>query len=267
MCSNALLVLLTALGSALCWWPVSAKPSLDLPSWIPLACAAISTGLSTSLNHSRWPLFLLASGLGTFAGLCLSYWIWWPSDPIAGPWVPYSVAANTVAAVLVSLAAGLAARRLSMSNRTWRPAVWVALFGCVAFGPVALALTSPLVEQRIARNDRIAAERFTSLKNAVERTAEAGGSGRLCDGRALELHYSGPPFSDEDWRRITGNYVKQDGYFFMVYCREKGGYTIDAGPARGPEDGTRRFCSDESGKVGCRMEWDRSRYKCLPCPN
>ena len=100
----------------------------------------------------------------------------------------------------------------------------------------------------------------------MERTAaEVKDPNHLCDGAELEHHYSGPPFSDEDWRRITGNYVKQDGYFFMVYCREKGGYTIDAGPARERGDGTRRFCTDESGKVGCRMEWDHSRHQCLPC--
>jgi hypothetical protein len=112
----------------------------------------------------------------------------------------------------------------------------------------------------------MAAERFASLKNAVERTAvEARDPSRLCDGTVLEHHYSGPPFSNENWHRITGNYVKQDGYFFMVYCREKGGYTIDAGPARERGDGTRRFCTDESGTVGCRTELDPSRHQCLPC--
>ena len=265
MISDALLVFLAALGSALSWLPVSVEPSLDLPSWIPIACAALCTGISTTLNRSKWLLFSLASGVGTLGGLCLSYAIWWPSDPIAGPWVPHSIAANTLIALVFSLIAGLTARRVFTSNPTWRRAAWAALSGCVAFGPVTLAITPPLVGRRIAYNDRMAAERFASLKNAVERTAAGRDPGRLCDGTELERHYSGPPFSDEDWRRITGNYVKQDGYFFMVYCREKGGYTIDAGPARERGDGTRRFCTDQSGKVGCRMEWDRSRHQCLPC--
>jgi hypothetical protein len=129
MLSNDLLVLLTALGSALCWWPVSVEPSLDLPSWIPIACAALCTGLSTTMNRSRWLLFLLASGLGTFGGLCLSYWIWWPSDPIAGPWVPYSIVANTAIALVVSLIAGLTARKVFISNGTWRRAAWTVLLG------------------------------------------------------------------------------------------------------------------------------------------
>jgi hypothetical protein len=142
----------------------------------------------------------------------------------------------------------------------------VALLGLVAFGPVTLALTPPLVGYRIVRNDRVAAERFTSLKNAVERTAaEAGDPKRICDGSALQRHYDGPPFSDEDWRRITGNYVRQNGYVFMVYCREQGGYTIDARPSRARGDGTRQFCTDESGRLGCNMEWNRSRRECLPC--
>src|ERR1700730_5077771 len=78
-------------------------------------------------------------------------------------------------------------------------------------------------------------------------------------------NYSGPHFGDEDWQRITGNYVSQDGYFFMVYCREKAGDTIDADPVRDGVDGSRRFCMDESGRLGCAMEWNGSRHNCLPC--
>jgi len=95
--------------------------------------------------------------------------------------------------------------------------------------------------------------------------AEAGDPGRICEGRALKRHYSGPPFTEEDWRRIAGNAVKQDGYYFMVYCHEQGGYTIHAIPWGGKGDGTRQFCADESGKVGCGMTWNRSRNACIPC--
>ena len=65
---------------------------------------------------------------------------------------------------------------------------------------------------------------------------------------------------------MTGNYVEQDGYFFMIYCRDGTGYVIDAMPARdGQDGGTRRFCADESGKIGCGMTWNRSRHACVPC--
>ena len=128
-------------------------------------------------------------------------------------------------------------------------------------------MTPLLVAHRVARNDRMAAERFESLKNAVERTlAEAGNPERVCDGQTLRRHYSGPPFSKEDWSRITGNYVQEDGYSFMVYCREKNGYTIDANPFGGKGYGTRRFCTDESGKIGCGLDRNRSRYACVACP-
>src|SRR5438552_3212433 len=161
---DAILVFLVVMGSALCWLPGSREPSLDFPSWMPLLCAALCTGLSTTLNRRRWPLFLFASGIGTVGGLCLSYAFWWPSDPIAGPLVPYSVAMNTIAAVFVSFLASLAGRKISISLETYRTAAWIALSGVVAFGPVALALTPPLVGRRIVSNDRVAAERFASLK-------------------------------------------------------------------------------------------------------
>lgn len=136
----------------------------------------------------------------------------------------------------------------------------------MAFGPVALALTSPLVAYRVRVNDQVAALRFESLKDAVEQTA-SGPKHQVgvCDGSTLKRHYSGPPFSEKDWQRITGNYVKQDGYFFMVYCREQGGYTIDAMPARNKGDGTRHFCIDESSRLGCGMKFNSSRYGCTPC--
>jgi hypothetical protein len=120
------------------------------------------------------------------------------------------------------------------------------------------------VARRVVRNERLAEERFKSLQRAVEQTLAANPA-FLCAGPLLARNYFGPPFSNADWRRITGNYVKQDGYFFMIYCRQTTGYTINAVPARDGEDGRRRFCADESGKVGCDMQWNRSRYACVPC--
>ena len=177
--------------------------------------------------------------------------------------MPYVVAAMMLAVMIVALASGLIMRGRSISNGMLRRAVWAAVLACVAFGPVALALTPAVVRQRIARNDRLAGERFASLKKAVESTrAEAYGSSKICDGTALQRHYAGPPFSDTDWRRITGNFVKQDGYIFMVYCRDAGGYTVDVHPARARGDGTHEFCTDQSGRVDCHREWNG---KCLPC--
>src|SRR3954452_19067427 len=100
---DATLVLLTALGSAIAWWPLCIEPNLDLPFWISLACAALCTGLATTLAPTSWLLLLLASGLGTFGSFWLGVLIWWPSDPIAGAWIPYFVAANTLAVMLVAL--------------------------------------------------------------------------------------------------------------------------------------------------------------------
>lgn len=135
-----------------------------------------------------------------------------------------------------------------------------------AYGPICLALTPPLVARRIVSIGRLAEERITSLQRSVELTLAAGSSpARICDGSLLAKNYSGPPFTDEDWRRITGNYVQQDGYMFMIYCRESKGYVISADPARHYQDGTRRFCADESGNIGCGMTSNRSRHICVPC--
>jgi len=266
MRSGAPLVALTGVGSALCWWPLAMDPNLGFAWFVPLVLIALYTGLSTALCGGCWLWFLLASSIGTFAGLCVSYAIWWPTDPIAGPWVLLGVAVSTLLAALISFAAGLTGRKVAPSGQRILRFLWLALVCCVAFGPVALALTPPIVKSRTRRNDRMAAERFEALTSAVRRTyAGLSDPTRICDGSALKRYSSGSPFADEDWHRITGNYVKKNGYFYMVYCREVDGYTIVAAPAREKGDGTRRFCTDESGRLGCGMEWNRTRHACLPC--
>ncbi len=253
-------------GSALWWWPTIMDPNLELPWWLPFGFVVLGTGLSTSLSRGRWKRFVLASSVGTFAGFCLGLAIWPASDPFAWDFIPLVVPALTAITVLLSLVIGFALRKVSITNERSRRVAWLLLFTFAAFGPIAVALTPPLVARRISRNDRIAAERFKSLKDAVERTAaEADGAERICDGSSIRQHYSGPPFSAEDWDRIAGNSVKQDGHFFMVHCREEGGYTIRASPDTFNAYGTHHFCTDESRRVGCTVEWNRSRHVCLPC--
>ncbi len=268
MTKDTLCLLLAMIGSALCWWPVIIEPNLNFPWWLPLALIALWTSLAASLSVGSWQRFLVAAAVGTFAGVWSGYAIWWPPDGIPAyvQSVQSIIVLDTLAAVLVSLVAGLAGRKILVSNENCRRTVWVASACCIAFGPVALGLTPSLVARRVKRNDQFAAERFEALKNAVERTlTEAVNPGRICDGVALKQHYSGPPFSEENWRRLTANYVRQDGYFFRVYCHEKAGYTIAARPARGKADGTLRFCTDESRKIGCGLEWNLSRNACISC--
>jgi hypothetical protein len=270
MSSDALLVVLIGAGSALSWWPVIMEPSLNFPWWLPLGCIALGTGLATTLSNEAWLRIVVASVVGTFAGLCIGYTIWWPTDGIKASYVGPIVIVATLVTALLSLVSGGAVRKvlkLQMSNETARRFVWLMLVSLSAFGPAAVSLTRPLVEQRVAQNDRLATERFASLKRAVEEAVTAAGDARhTCDGSALRRFYNGPPFTNEDWERITGNYVLRDGYSYMVYCREKGGYTIDVNPFGGRAEGTRRFCTDESNVVGCGMEWDGSRHACVPCP-
>jgi hypothetical protein len=275
MRSDPLLQCLTIVGSAVCWWPALIYPKLDSIWWVSLAVPALCGGLSSVLSHRRWPLFLIASIIGNFGGQCVCNAIWGSRQPMARFFVAVSVVVTSIAVAVTSLLACLAGRKVSIPGGRPRLAVWVGVSALVAFGPVARALTPPLVAYRVARNDNVAAERFSSLRSAAQQTAaESGDPPGICEGSSLRRHHVGPPFSGEDWRVIADNYVRQDGYAFihedgysyMVYCRKKaGGYTIAAFPAREQGDGTRQFCADESGRLGCRMEWNGSRFGCLPC--
>jgi hypothetical protein len=261
---NGFLAGLVAIGSVLSWWLLSIDPSLDLPLWLTLTVLALYPILSTILSRERWWLFLVASALGTIAGMISGFMIW-PPDPLFWEGGQIVLIAMAAAFIFLALIVGLALRRVTVSNEGLRLAVWIMLASCVAYGPILLALTPSLVAKRVVRNDRLAAERFEALRVAAERTnAEPGGVARICDGKTLKQHYSGPPFSDTDWKYIAGNFVTEDGYDFGVeiYCPEPGLYMIEAMPVREKGDGTRRFCADVSGGIGCGMG---DHEKCLPC--
>ncbi len=258
MIRDRVLLALTFIGSAICWWPAIVEPGVDFPRRMLLALVALMAGASTALLGGRWQRVMIASALGTFAGLFSGALIWPPHDGIAASYSGIVAIIAMVAAGAASLVAGLgvslAVGKMGPLNRASRAGLWVVMGCCVAVGPVGLALTPPLVARRVARNDAVAEKRFTALKAAIEETwAEPGGADRVCSGRDLQAHYSGPPFSDGDWSRIVGNYVEEDSYIYMVSCREKHGYTIDV-RTKMPlvyGYGSRIFCTDESKRIGC----------------
>lgn len=261
---DASLFALTATGAALCWLTLAMEQSLELPWWLPLAISALYPILSTILSRERWWLFLLASAFGAIAGAVRGFTIW-PLDPLFWEGGEYLLLVLAALFVLLALIVGLAVRRTTVSNGRLRRVIWVGLACCVAYGPIVLVLTPPLVAMRVARNDRLAAERFEGLKVAVEQTKEEpGGVARICDGRTLKEHYSGPPFSDTDWRYMAGNFVQKDGYRFgiWIYCPQPEKYVVAAQPMRQKGDGTRQFCADDSGNAGCGMG---THEECLPC--
>jgi hypothetical protein len=173
---DALLIVLTAAGSALCWWPLAIEPSVDFPRRILFVLVALITGLATILSNGRWLRFVVVPTIGAFAGLWTGFVLFPPRDEIARSYVPLVIAAATVAAFVVSLLAGLVSLTLSASRKILRRCVWLAFVSCVAFGPIALALTPPLVRHRVATNDRMAAKRFESLKSAVKQPLPKAGT-------------------------------------------------------------------------------------------
>jgi hypothetical protein len=149
---DKLLVVLTATGSALCWWPVTMQPNPDRPLWsFPLIWVALGTVLSTALSDEGWLEFMLASDVGSVAGICSGFWIWRPTDGIDASFVPWVVASailRVVPVALVALAAGLALRSLLVSIEKYRRPFWFAFICWVAFPPVVVALTPAFIVLR-----------------------------------------------------------------------------------------------------------------------
>jgi hypothetical protein len=259
MPKDRLLIVATLIGTALCWWPVIIQPNLDLPFlWTPLAIVAVGTALATVLSSRTWWRIAAMSIVGSFMGLLSGYLTLPLTDDIERAYSPIAVATGTLLAIPVSICASsvrLVLRDLWVSDVKVRRIIWVVFICCMALGPVTLAVTPLFVAFRVARNDQVAAVRFVSLKRAVEQTmAEADGPRAICDGQALRQHYSGPPFSEGDWRYVVGNAVKEDGYMFYINCHDNFGYSIDAQPARIKGDGTRHFCVGNGSRTDCESE-------------
>ena len=261
---NTILLLLAFVGSAICWWPAIIEPSLDFPRWILVAPVVLISIASILLSDGAgWPAFVAATTGGSFVGL-LSGIILWPwSDGIAQSYALFVVLIGTAAAAGASLICGraafLAVRNWPLSSRGAKGALWIVLGLCLAFGPALLALTKPLVKRRVARNESIAAIRFASLRNALRlATADRGAANSICAGQTLDKHYSGPPFTRDDWIRISGNYVEEDKYVYMISCRQQGRYLLEARPKmpRVYGYGARTFCADESREVTCDLQWN-----------
>jgi hypothetical protein len=261
-----LLVILVLTVSATIWWPMIPEPNLGLPLWVPLLVITLVCGLAIVLSGGRWLWFALAAPIATFAGTLIGFIVWPMEDGIGQSYVLLADIAATIVVAILSFAVGLLCRKIAVANGPLRVGLWLSLAACIAVGPVAAAVRPAVITHR----DRLAAERFAALKLAIEQTRkESGNPASVCDGQALKHNYAGPPFQESDWHFIAGHYVQQNGYTFGIWinCSQPDHYTIDVRPAHGRADGTRSFCSDESGVVGCKMQWVPHRGNvCNVCP-
>ncbi|AXC15098.1 hypothetical protein ACPOL_5854 [Acidisarcina polymorpha] len=264
MTRTRILLLLAFVGSGVCWWPARIEPSLDFPRWILLAPVAFLSAASVLLlGGEGWSAVVAATAGGSFAGMLSSVILWPWSDGIAQSYalivVMIGTAAAAGAALIGSRAAFLAARRWPLLSGAAKGALWIVFGLCLAVGPALLAITKPLVKRRVARNESIAAVRFASLKKALQlASADRGAAKSICAGQSLDRYYSGPPFTKDDWIRISGNYVEEDKYVYMISCRQQRKYLLEARPKmpRVYGYGARIFCADESGEVACDLQWN-----------
>lgn len=112
---DTFLLVLTAAGSALCWWPffIIQTPDRSHLWFLPYPLIALLAGYSTFLSGGRWLRFLVASSMGTFVGVCSGGAIWPLEDGIAQSYLLFGASVATLVVVLASFLAGLAGRMLS----------------------------------------------------------------------------------------------------------------------------------------------------------
>lgn len=263
MSKQALALVAIGAGSWLSWYPVIAARGL-LPLWAPLPLIALLAASTTLLFPERRFGIVTAASACTFLGDYSGYFIWQPLDGVSASYTPLIVTGVTSAALLVALVTSLLVHKFALPRGMRPRSLWILVILCLIFELAVVSATPVALSYRIAQNDRTAAARFVSLKQSVEKTLSDNQS--VCDGSTLQQHYSGPPFPTKDWNYIINNAVLENGYSFTVHCHQEGSsYAIEAEPVRDKIDGTRSFCTDETKMTGCRLEWNGSRYQCVPC--
>ena len=275
MTRDKLLIAVNAVGSAWCWWPLLREPGLEFSPWIPVVVVSLICAISTALADHRWLRSVATSTGCSFLGMLAGLTIFPSDDGIRNAYAATPIMIGTAAVLVTSLLSAQIGRAVAATGWNRQGAMWMALLGCAAFGPVMLAVTPPLVARRVGRNDQLAAERLAAMKMALATPQAGPGLQRqTCDPHALSHRYSGPTFSESDWLRVLGdNAVKEDGYIFSVKCLADGAYKISASPDRIKGDGTRSFCYDASGRTRTdpvlnEQEWrEAMNWQGLPrCP-
>lgn len=106
-----------------------------------------------------------------------------------------------------------------------------------------------IVRQRLAHNDALAGQRARALYQAAKACLNSNED--CCNGENIKAHYQGPAFRDPQWARVTGVFVKEQGYFFIVYCEKVSspGILVQADPVTPGETGTRSISIDTRGNV------------------
>jgi hypothetical protein len=166
MTRDKVLIALNAVASAWSWWPLIREPFLEFSPWIPVGVVTLICALSTALAHGRWLPSVVASTGGSFLGMWGGLVIFPSYDPIRNAYALIPTMIGTAAVSVASLFAAQIGRAISSTRWNRRAVLWATLLGCAAFGPVMMAVTPPLVARRMARNDRLAAERLAGMKKS-----------------------------------------------------------------------------------------------------
>jgi hypothetical protein len=268
---GAALIVIVAFTSLICLWPVILEPTLDLPWWISIAIVALTSALATVLCAGRWFLFAALSATCTLVGSLACSWIWPLQDGISQSYAGLVALVAAAVILVASLAASALALLIPALNKKQLRAAWISLLCVASVSPVALALRPSIVARRVARNESLTFKRVSALKDSIDRVqAEGNQPSRACDGNVLKQHYTGPPFTHQDWQYVTGNFVTEDGYAIgiTINCAQPRKYIVTAMPKRGISDGTHGFCADRSFTRNCAPQYDTrgDGEVCLPCP-
>ena len=237
-----------AVVSGLLWLPVMMLPSVDVEN-ISFGAIALTAAVSAYINGQHYVLIALAATFGQMIGYVTGVAIWGLRDILAGPLIPLAVALTGAITLAVTLLSCLCVAFLI--HRFGNPGRWLAMavLCLLAIGGVGLIASEPyIVHQQLAHNDALAGRRAQALYQAAKACLN---SNEDCTGENIKAHYQGPAFRDPQWARITGVFVKDQGYFFIVHCDKfsSGGILIQALPATPGETGTRSMRIDTWGNL------------------
>ncbi|WP_114205896.1 hypothetical protein [Acidisarcina polymorpha] len=120
MTRDNVVIALTAVGSAWCWWPVSREQSLEFSRWILLGLIALMALFATLVANRRWLSVVVAATVGSFLGMCASQAMWPSDDGIANSYAGIVIVIATLAVLVLALVGGFNGTSIlhNQSNRS-----------------------------------------------------------------------------------------------------------------------------------------------------
>ena len=179
--------------------------------------------------------------------------MFWPTDPVAIPWIPIGICIFSVQAFLIGAIGAVLGGQLTKRSKTQQRMLAVGVLCSLALlSSLAIVGNDELIKRKISRNQHLAEIRMRAIYRAATKAAEDRHDPRAAlDYREVVARYRGPTFSEHEWMGMTRNFLRRNGYVYQVRYSlvSPGEIVVVAHPIDYRDQVRESLCLDKSGQL------------------